>query len=95
MRGERSGVCVFDGEDSTHYKARDPEGCSGPRVLINTNKCENFKGLYPLVEHGEKNVLLATAAFCKGLSDGCSQSGDEAITEEAQLRDGRKKAYFL
>lgn len=84
---------MFNGEDSTHYGARDPEGCSGPQVLININKCENFKRLWWSM--GEKNVLLTTAAFCKGLSDGCSQSGDEAITEEAQLRDGRKKTYFL
>lgn len=66
MRGERSGVCVFDGEDSTHSKARDPEGCSGPRVLINTNKCENFKGLYPLVEHGEKKCPPGHGSFLQG-----------------------------
>lgn len=95
MREKRVGsMCVGWGKEYTLQCMRSRRVLWASSANQYKTNVRTLKEFSPWWSIEKKNVLLATAAFCRGLSHGCSQSRDEAITEEAQLGDGGKKTYF-
>lgn len=96
MREKRVGsMCAGWGKEYTLQGMRSRRALwasSADQYKTNVRTLKEFSPWWSIEK--KKNVLLATAAFCRGLSHVCSQSRDEAITEESQLGDGGKKTYF-